>query len=86
VATPAESEKADESGEICPYWHQMGADFASMYPSGGYCVAGCHQKVKVMAGKTVEDVCLLRYGDCEGYQRVLAEQAAKERETPSTRR
>jgi hypothetical protein len=72
--------------DMCPYWHQMAGDFASMYPSGGYCTAGCHEKVKVMAGKTVEDVCILKYGDCEGYQRVRTEDEAKEHKTPDTRR
>ena len=70
---------------MCPYWHQLAGDFASMYPSGGYCTAGCHDKVKVMAGKTVEDVCVLKYGDCEGYQRVRTEEEAKDRKTPETR-
>lgn len=76
----------EDAVDMCPYWHQMAGDFASMYPSGGYCTAGCHEKVKVMAGKTVEDVCILKYGDCEGYQRVRTEDEAKDRKTPDTRR
>ena len=83
-ATPNESQ--DDAVDMCPYWHQMAGDFASMYPSGGYCTAGCHEKVKVMAGKTVEDVCILKYGDCEGYQRVRTGEDAKDRKTPETRR
>jgi hypothetical protein len=39
-----------------------------------------------MAGKTVEDVCILKYGDCEGYQRVRTEEEAKDHKTPETRR
>jgi hypothetical protein len=76
----------EDAVDMCPYWHQMAGDFASMYPSGGYCTAGCHEKVKVMAGKTVEDVCILKYGDCEGYLRVRKEDEAKDRKTPDTRR
>ena len=76
----------DETLELCPYWHQVSSDFVSMYPTGGYCIAGCHKKVKVMAGKTLEEVCAMNYGECEGYQRVLAEEEAKERKTPETLR
>jgi len=83
VATEAEGRKPEEKGGICPYWHQLGADFTSMYPNGGYCVAGCHEKVKLMAGKTIEEFCLLHHGDCAGYQRLLAAQrAAEPPETP----
>ena len=67
--------------EICPYWHQVTADFASMYPSGGYCIAGCHERVKVMAGKTVQDLCAMNYGECEGYHRLLNEDEEKERQS-----
>jgi len=70
-----------EHAEMCPYWHQVAADFASMYPSGGYCIAGCHQRVKVMADKTVQDVCAMNYGECEGYQRLLDEDEEKERQS-----
>lgn len=86
MSTPDKQAAPEEPLEICPYWHQVSADFAAMYPSAGYCTAGCHQKVKLMAGKTVEDVCVLRYGDCEGYQRVLAEEKAKARQTPDAPR
>ena len=78
--------RQEEAPDMCPYWHQVASDFASMYPAGGYCIAGCHKKIKVMAGKTVEDVCILKYGDCEGYQRVRTEDEAKDRKTPDTRR
>jgi hypothetical protein len=70
-----------ETPEVCPYWHQVASDFVSVYPAGGYCIAGCHKKVKVMAGKTLEEVCAMNYGECEGYQRVLAEEEARERKT-----
>jgi hypothetical protein len=76
----------DESVDMCPYWHQVANDFASMYPAGGYCIAGCHKKIKVMAEKTLQEVCAMRYGECEGYQRVLAEQEAKQRTTPESLR
>jgi hypothetical protein len=74
----------NEAPEICPYWHEVAADFASVYPGGGYCIAGCHKKVKVMAGKTVRDLCLLNYAGCEGYQRVMTEEEVKTRERPET--
>ena len=76
----------EETTEVCPYWHQVASDFVSMYPAGGYCIAGCHKKIKVMASKTLEEVCAMRYAECEGYQRVLAEDAAKTQETPESLR
>ena len=81
-----EQQEAEESMKICPYWHQVSADFASMYPSGGYCVAGCHQRIKVMAAKTFDEVCNLRYPGCEGYQRLLAEEETKGHQAPDTTR
>lgn len=68
---------AEDPTSLCPYWRQVGSDFASMYPSGGYCIAGCHKRVKVMAEKTIEEVCAMNFAECEGYQRVLAEEEAK---------
>lgn len=76
----------DEPVDMCPYWHQVASDFASMYPAGGYCIAGCHKKIKVMAEKTLHEVCAMRYSECEGYQRVLAEEEAKQRTTPESLR
>ena len=77
---------SEETPEVCPYWHQVASDFVSVYPAGGYCIAGCHKKVKVMAGKTLQEVCAMNYGECEGYQRVLAEEEATERKAPETLR
>ncbi len=82
MSTPKES--SEETSQICPYWHQIGADFASMYPAGGYCIAGCHKRIKVMAGQTVDQVCAMNFAECEGYQRVLAEEEAKARKTSDT--
>ncbi len=76
----------DEPVAMCPYWHQVASDFTSMYPAGGYCIAGCHKKIKVMAAKTLDEVCAMKYGECEGYQRVLAEEEAKKRSTPESLR
>jgi hypothetical protein len=82
-----ESESSSEEHEdICPYWHQVASDFVSVYPAGGYCIAGCHKKVKVMAGKTLREVCAMNYNECEGYRRVLAEEETRERKTPETLR
>jgi hypothetical protein len=77
MASEQEKAGAETPMDICPYWHQVSADFASVYPGGGYCTAGCHQRIKVMAAKTFDEVCLLRYGGCEGYQRVLAAEEAQ---------
>jgi len=44
------------------------------------------KKIKVMAGKTLDEVCAMHYNECEGYQRVLAEEKAKERTTPDSLR
>jgi hypothetical protein len=74
----------EEAVDMCPYWHQVASDFASMYPAGGYCIAGCHKKIKVMAAKTLDEVCAMHYSECEGYQRVLAEEEAKERKAPDS--
>jgi hypothetical protein len=76
----------EETPEVCPYWHQVASDFVSVYPAGGYCIAGCHKKIKVMARKTLEEVCAMEFAECEGYQRVLAEEEAKARQTPQLRR
>jgi len=84
TTTPKDAQA--EEPEMCPYWHQVANDFASMYPAGGYCIAGCHKKIKVMAEKTLAEVCAMNYGECEGYQRVLAEEQAKERNAPETLR
>jgi len=70
--------------EVCPYWHQVGSDFASMYPGGGYCIAGCHKRIKVMAEKTFTEVCAMNFAECEGYHRLLAEEEAKDRQSPGT--
>lgn len=82
MSTPKES--PEDSPPICPYWHQVSSDFASMYPAGGYCIAGCHKRIKVMAGKTVDQVCAMNFAECEGYQRALAEEEAKERKASDT--
>ncbi len=74
----------DKPAEICPYWHQVTADFASMYPAGGYCIAGCHKRIKVMAEKTFEEVCAMNFAECEGYHRLLAEEEARQRQTLGT--
>ncbi len=73
-----------DSVEMCPYWHQVASDFMSVYPAGGYCIAGCHKRVKVMASSTVERVCAMRFSECEGYRRLLAEEAVREQERPET--
>jgi hypothetical protein len=89
TSKPSEQEAGDAAQatpEMCPYWHQVVADFAAMYPAGGYCIAGCHKKVKVMADKTVQEVCAMNFGECEGYQRVLAEEEAKIQNAPDTLR
>jgi hypothetical protein len=82
VSTP--KDPSSESNQICPYWHEVANDFASMYPAGGYCIAGCHKRVKVMAGKTLEEVCAMNFAECEGYQRVLAEDEAKKQQEQGT--
>lgn len=78
MSAPSKPDPQDEAMDICPYWHQVSTDFTSVYPSGGYCTAGCHQKVKVMAGKTFNELCVLRYGECEGFQRVKGEEQARQ--------
>ena len=74
----------EEPVEICPYWHEVAADFVSMYPAGGYCIAGCHKRIKVMAAKTLHEVCAMNFAECEGYQRLLAEEEAKTRRSSGT--
>ena len=86
MSTSEANDSPEEPREICPYWHQVSADFAAMYPGEGYCTAGCHKRVKVMAGKTLEELCILRYGECEGYQRVLAAEQAKALQNPGSTR
>ncbi|MFB3819001.1 MAG: hypothetical protein ACE147_15160 [Candidatus Methylomirabilales bacterium] len=76
------STSGEHAAEMCPYWHQVAGDFLSMYPAGGYCIAGCHKRVKVMAQQTVEQVCAMRFAECEGYQRLLTEDEARARNTP----
>jgi hypothetical protein len=76
------NDPSDKPAEVCPYWHQVGNDFASVYPAGGYCIAGCHKRIKVMAEKTFDDVCAMNFAECEGYQRLLAEEEARQRQTP----
>ena len=71
----------EKPAEVCPYWHEVAADFASMYPGGGYCIAGFHKRIKMMADKTLRDVCAMNFAECEGYHRLLAEEEAKERQT-----
>jgi hypothetical protein len=78
VAMTTSSNSSGKPAVVCPYWHQVTNDFASMYPAGGYCIAGCHKRVKVMAEKTFDDVCAMNYAECEGYQRLLAEEEAKQ--------
>jgi len=78
------SHSSDKPADICPYWHQVSSDFASMYPAGGYCIAGCHMRIKLMAGKTFDEVCAMNFAECEGYQRLLAEEEAKQRQTLGT--
>jgi hypothetical protein len=74
----------DKPVEVCPYWHEVTADFASMYPAGGYCIAGCHKRIKVMAEQTFDQVCAMNFAECEGYHRLLAEEEAKQRQTLGT--
>ena len=74
----------EEPVEICPYWREVAADFLSTYPAGGYCIAGCHKRIKVMADQTLHDVCAMNFAECEGYQRLLAEEEAKVRRNSGT--
>ncbi len=74
----------DKPAGLCPYWHQVASDFASMYPAGGYCIAGCHKRIKLMAGKTFDEVCAMNFAECEGYHRLLAEEEAKQRQSLGT--
>jgi hypothetical protein len=74
----------ETSADICPYWHEVTADFISMYPAGGYCIAGCHMRIKVMGEKTFNEVCAMNFAECEGYHRLLAEEEARQRQTPET--
>lgn len=80
------AKRPDEDTQMCPYWHQVAGDFISMYPAGGYCIAGCHKRVKVMAQQTVDQVCAMHFAECEGYQRVLAEEESRERSQPDSLR
>ena len=75
---------AEKKAEVCPYWHQVTNDFTSVYPAGGYCIAGCHMRIKVMAEKTFEDVCAMNFAECEGYHRLLAEEEARQRQSMGT--
>lgn len=84
VRMSSSNHSSDKPVEVCPYWHQVASDFASMYPAGGYCIAGCHKRIKVMAGKTLDDVCAMNFAECEGYQRLLAEEEAEQRQGPGT--
>ena len=74
----------EEPVEICPYLHEVAADFVSMYPAGGYCIAGCHKRIKLMAAKTLHEVCAMNFAECEGYQRLLAEEEEKVRRSSGT--
>ena len=82
MSTPKDA--SSEPAQICPYWHEVANDFASMYPAGGYCIAGCHKRIKVMAGKTVDEVCAMNFAECEGYQRVLAEEETRKQQEQGT--
>jgi hypothetical protein len=84
VAVSTAKDPSSESAPICPYWHEVASDFVSMYPTGGYCIAGCHKRIKVMAEKTLEEVCAMNFAECEGYQRLLAEEEAKKRQEQET--
>jgi len=78
--------RAEDGTPLCPYWHEVSADFISMYPAAGYCIAGCQGRVKVMAQQTLEQVCAMNFAECEGYQRVLAEEEANAAARPETLR
>jgi hypothetical protein len=39
-----------------------------------------------MAQKTVEQVCAMRFSECEGYQRLLAEDETREKDRPASLR
>jgi hypothetical protein len=81
---PTSKPSREEPVEICPYWREVAADFVSMYPAGGYCIAGCHKRIKFMAAKTLQEVCAMNFAECEGYQRLLAEEEARVRRTSGT--
>jgi len=76
----ASPDSSDKPAGVCPYWHQVTNDFASIYPAGGYCIAGCRKRIKVMAEKTSDDVYAVNYAEREGYQRLLAQEGAKQRQ------
>lgn len=67
--------------DLCPYWREVGADFACMYPGGGYCAAASHNRVKVMGEKTFHQLCAMNFSECAGYHRLLAEEEARQRQT-----
>ena len=80
----AAASSPEKPGDICPYWHEVTADFVSMYPAGGYCIAGCHKRIKVMGERTFNEVCAMNFAECEGYHRLLLEEETRERRTPET--
>lgn len=66
--------------DICPYWHSVTSDFMWMYPAGGYCIAGCHLRIRVPARKTFKEVCAANYAECEGYLRRAEEDEVEDPE------
>jgi formate dehydrogenase iron-sulfur subunit len=69
-------------GAIVKYANGI-VDFVSENCIGcGYCIAGCHKRIKVMAEKTFTEVCAMNFAECEGYHRLLAEEEAKDRQSP----
>jgi len=89
VTTPksgAQNAPEAQDPQICPYCHQVVADFASLYPAGSYCAGGSDKRVKVMAQKTVDEICAKHFTECEGYQRLRAEEEARAKATPDSLR
>jgi hypothetical protein len=84
VIMTASKVTANEPAPICPYWHQVAADFASMYPGAGYCLAGSQLRIKVLAERTMRDLCARNFAECEGYHRLLAQEEAKQRQALGT--
>jgi len=72
IAMPVE-EFSRRDAELCPYWHQVASDFVSVYPAGATASPDATRN-QDMAGKTLEEVCAMEFAECEGYQRVLAEE------------
>ena len=61
--------KVQREAGMCPFWHELAADFIVMYPDRGYCTGAGHGKPRFPSRFTAQQYCAGNFKLCDGFRR-----------------